>query len=88
MAYIEKESVMKSMLESLQGRTRHYKDVKSRDTANIYMGELQGFELYFNIVAAKGLYDEEISKINNKFKQELEDAGQILVKKFESGELK
>lgn len=88
MAYIEKESVMKSMLEILQGRMRHYGEVRSRDTANIYLGELHGYELFFNIVAARGLYDAEIGKINDKFRQELDDASQILSKKFESGELK
>lgn len=55
--------------------------------ANIYLGELHGFEIYFYIVAARGMVSDKTIEISNEFRKELENARQILVKKFESAQL-
>lgn len=88
MVTIEKEYIMKSMLNSLRERTKFYRDTGSRDLANIHLGELHGFEIYFNIVGARGTVSDETIKTSGDFRKELEEIHQILSKKFESGEFR
>ena len=89
MVEIEKEYILKSMLNSLREHARlNYRVVTDKDLANIDLGELHGFEICFNIVASRGPFSDEARNINIQFTKELEDIRQILVKKFEHGEFK
>jgi len=88
MVNIEKEYIMKSMLNSLRERMKDYIDVTIEGLASIYLGELRGFEIFFNNIVIRGDISGEAEKINHDFKRELEGMRQILAKKFESGELK
>ena len=89
MVEIEKEYIMKSVLNSLREHAKlNYRVVTDRDLANIDLGELHGFEICFNIVASRGSFSDEARKINSEFTKELEEIRQILVKKFELGEFK
>jgi transcriptional regulator of heat shock response len=88
MVTIEKEKIMGQMLNSLRERTKFYRDTTTKDLANIHLGELHGFEIYFNIVGARGTVSDETIKTGSDFRKELEEIRQILSKKFESGELK
>lgn len=88
MVTIEKEKIMNQMLDSIRERMEFYRDTTTKDLANIHLGELHGFEIYFNIVGATGTVSNKTIKMNEDFRKELEYARQILVKKFESRELK
>jgi hypothetical protein len=88
MVTLEKEKIMEQMLDVLKENERYYREISTKDLANINLGELHGFEIYFNIVSAMGNISEETIKINNDFRKKLEDITQILIKKFESGEFK
>ncbi len=88
MVTIEKEKIMSEMVDSLRERMKFFRETTTRDLANVYIGELHGFEIYFNIVGARGTVSDETIKTSGDFRKELEDARQILSKKFEAGELK
>lgn len=87
MITIEKEIIMEEMLQFLKVRMKFFADVTTKDLANIYLGELHGFEICFNIVGARGIVNSETIKISTEFRKELENARQILIKKFESATL-
>lgn len=88
MVTIEKEKIMEQMLDVLKENEKYYRDIDTKSLASINLGELHGFEIYFNIVAAMGSLSEKAININNDFRKRLDDASQLLVKKFGSGELK
>jgi hypothetical protein len=84
MTTVDKEYIMRSMLETLRSNVKYYRDVKTRELANWYLGELNGFGIFFNEVAARGTYVDETSKINSEFRDELETVKKFLVDKFAS----
>lgn len=84
MVTLEKEKIMDQMLDVLQENEKYYKDIATKDLANINLGELHGFEIYFNIVAAMGSVSEKTIKTNNDFRKKFEDITQVIIKKFES----
>ncbi len=88
MVTLEKEKIMEQMLDVLKENEKYYREISTKDLANINLGELHGFEIYFNIVAAMGNVSEKTININNDFRKKFEEITQALMKKFESGELK
>lgn len=88
MVMIEKEKVMIEILDTLRRHMENCRGATTVDMANIYLGQLSGIEGCFYIVSVMGQTTEEYIKISDVFKKELEDARQILSKKFESGKLR
>jgi len=84
---VDKDRIMESMLESLIVKVKYYEDVKTKDLANMYLGELEGMYNFFNDVAARGRFVDETSKINKEFTELYEATRQMLVEKFASGQL-
>jgi len=84
---VDKEYIMESMLESLVAKVKYYEEVKTKDLANMYLGELDGMYNFFNQVAARGIFVDETSKINKEFTELYKATRQMLVDKFASGQL-
>jgi len=49
--YKELEKILKDILDTLNNKTKEYEKIKSKDLANIYLGELGGLETAFYIVS-------------------------------------
>lgn len=82
MVTLEKEKIMEQMLDVLKENEKYYREIATKDLANINLGELHGFEIYFNIVAAMGNNSERTININNDFRKKLEDTTQILIERL------
>ena len=55
MVTLEKEKIMEQMLDVLKENEKYYREIATKDLANINLGELHGFEIYFNIVTQWGM---------------------------------
>lgn len=54
MVTLEKEKIMEQMLDVLKENEKYYREIATKDLVNINLGELHGFEIYFNIVTTMG----------------------------------
>lgn len=79
---LDKDKILREILDTIKSKAKEYEKVKSKDLANIYLGELGGLETAFYIVASKATFTDETSKINEEFRKEHERLRQVLVEKI------
>lgn len=83
MVEINKEKLMKNILDALIELTSDFDEIKSRDLLWRSLGQLDTFELIFYTVAAKRESTDEAHTINRKFEEELKRGREIINIKFE-----
>ncbi len=83
MVEINKEKLMKNILDALIELTSDFDEIKSRDLLWRSLGQLDTFELVFYTVAVKGESTDEAHTINIKFEEESKRGRETISKKFE-----
>ncbi len=83
MVEINKEKLMKNILDELIELISDFNKIKSRDLLWRSLGQLDTFELIFYTVAAKRESTDEAHTINRKFEEELKRGREIINIKFE-----
>ena len=80
---LDRNKILIEILDTIKTKANEYGRVKSKHLANLYLGQLSGFETVFYIISSKGgTFDDDTTKTYEEFKIEHERLRQILVDKI------
>lgn len=80
---LDRNKILREILDTIKGKEKEYENVRSKYLANLYLGQLSGFETSFYIISSKGgVFDDDTTKTYEEFKKEHERIHQILVEKI------